>query len=244
MGFWPFGSKPQSLRNAELLVGTTDWHSHILPGVDDGFKTMEESLKALSELEKLGVTELWLTPHIMEDTPNETSFLKERFLELQDQWKGKMKLHLAAENMLDNLFEDRLQANDLLPLGESGNHLLVETSYFNPPMNMVNLLKQVMHKGYFPVLAHPERYRYMDELDYERLKELGVLFQANYFSLVGGYGNTARKKLEWLLQKGMIDFIGSDLHRLATLEHLIEGTPKKSRHLDSLKAAAAKHHKL
>ena len=241
---WPFQSKVKSLRDSGLLNGVTDWHSHILPGVDDGIKTMEDSLKALAAMEKLGVKDLWLTPHIMEDCPNETKDLRKRFEELNLAYNGKMRLHLAAENMLDNLFEDRLEGNDLLPLGETGNHLLVETSYFNPPMNMTRMLEQVMAKGYCPVLAHPERYRYMDEIDYERLKEMGVLFQANYFSLVGGYGNTARKKLEWLLKKNMVDLMGSDLHRNQVLEHLIEKSPQKNKHLTAMMAVGAKHHHL
>ena len=244
MGFWPFSSKAPSLRQAGLLNGITDWHSHILPGVDDGFKTLEDSLKALDELAKLGVQDLWLTPHIMEDCPNETKFLRERFSEFQSAYKGKIRLHLAAENMLDSLFEDRLEENDFLPLGESGKHLLVETSYFNPPMNMTRMLEHVMSAGYFPVLAHPERYRYMDELDYERLREMGVLFQANFFSLVGGYGNTARKKLEWMLKKDMIDLMGSDLHRLGPLLHLIEHSPTRKKHLEAMKAVGTKHHHL
>lgn len=241
---WPFQSKVKSIRESGMLQGITDWHSHILPGVDDGFKTMEDSLKALADMEKLGVKNLWLTPHIMEDCPNETKDLRKRFEELKLAYNGKINLHLAAENMLDNLFEDRMEENDFLPLGETGNHLLVETSYFNPPMNMTRLLEQVLGKGYFPVLAHPERYRYMDELDYKRLKEMGILFQANYFSLVGGYGNTARKKLEWLLKKDMIDLMGSDLHRHQVLVNLVEKSPQKARHLDAIKAVGAKHHHL
>ena len=144
--------------------------------------------------------------------------------------------------MLDVLFEERLEQNDFLPLGESGTHLLVETSYFNPPMNMMGLLEQIKSKGYHPVLAHPERYQYMDEKDYERIKEIGVLFQANYFSLVGAYGNTARKKLEWLLKKNMIDLMGSDLHRLHVLMNLVEKTPSNSKHLDSMKVVGQKNH--
>lgn len=241
---WPFQSRVKSIRESGLLNGITDWHSHILPDVDDGFKTVEDSLKALADMEKLGVKDLWLTPHIMEDCPNETKDLRKRFEDFKSQYNGKIRLHLAAENMLDNLFEDRLEVNDFLPLGETGNHLLVETSYFNPPMNMTRMLEQVLAKGYFPVLAHPERYRYMDELDYKRLKEMGILFQANYFSLVGGYGNTARKKLEWLLKKGMIDLMGSDLHRHQVLVHLVEKSPSKAKHLEAIMAVGTKHHHL
>lgn len=240
MGLWPFKQKVPSLREIKLLDGLTDWHSHILPGVDDGVKTMEESLKILADMEQMGVKELWLTPHIMEDVPNETRFLQGRFDELKKEYKGNIKLHLAAENMLDNLFEDRLEVNDFLPLGEKGDMLLVETSYYNPPMNMTRLLEQVMSAGYFPVLAHPERYRYMDEEDYRRLKEMGVKFQANYFSITGAYGETARKKLEWLLKGEMIDMVGSDLHKRSVLHHILDKSASKARHNDTLKKAADK----
>lgn len=244
MNIWPFKSKAQSIKEAGMLKGITDWHSHILPGVDDGFKEMEESLKALAEMEKLGVKHVWLTPHVMEDYPNETKFLRRRFEELKLVYEGGITLHLASENMLDSLFEDRLEANDFLPLGENGNHLLVETSYYNPPMNMTGLLEQVKRKGYYPVLAHPERYQYMDEKDYVRLKDLGVLFQANYFSLVGGYGSTAQKKLEWLLKKNMIDLMGSDLHRRKVLTNLVEHRPRSNKHLVAMMAVGEKNHYL
>ena len=216
----------------------TDWHSHILPGVDDGFKTLEESLEALDFMEKQGVRNLWLTPHVMEDCPNETSDLQKKFEELKLAYSGKITLHLAAENMLDALFEERMDKDDFLPIGENGNFLLVETSYFNPPMNMTRILEQVKSMGYHPLLAHPERYRYMDEKDYVRLKEMGVRFQANYFSLVGAYGNTARKKLEWMLKKDMVNVIGSDLHRLKALQHVLEARPQKRKAFDAMCALA------
>lgn len=235
MGLWPFSKKIETIGESQLSVGLTDWHSHILPGVDDGFQTMEDSLEALDFMEKIGVRNLWLTPHIMEDYPNETDFLKQRFAEFQKEYKGKIKLHLAAENMLDSLFEERMEKNDFLPIGDSGRFLLVETSYFNPPINMERTLEEIKAKGYYPLLAHPERYRYMDENDYIRLKDLGVLFQANYFSVVGAYGNTARKKLDWLLKKGMIDVIGSDLHKLKVLKNVLESSPLKKQSLEILK---------
>lgn len=244
MNIWPFKAKVPTIREGRMLEGTTDWHSHILPGVDDGFKEMEDSLKAISELDKLGVKHLWLTPHVMEDCPNETKVLRKRFEELKLSYDGNVTLHLASENMLDALFEDRLETNDFLPLGVNGTHLLVETSYYNPPMNMTGILEHVKSKGYHPVLAHPERYQYMDEKDYERLREMGVLFQANYFSLVGAYGSTAQKKLEWLLKKGMIDLMGSDLHRLRVLMSLTEKSPRGRKHLEGMKAVGTRSHYL
>lgn len=212
----------------------TDWHSHILPGVDDGIKTIEESLEVLRHYDSIGIKEVWLTPHIMEDYPNTTADLQKRFEELNLAWSGKAKLHLASENMLDTLFEERLEKRDFLPLGKEGNHLLVETSYFSPPINMEELLENVFSAGYYPMLAHPERYRYMGESDYRRLKEKGVKFQVDFLSTVGGYGETARQKSEWLLKEGLVDLVGSDLHRLETFRRIMQLSPRKSQTLENL----------
>lgn len=229
---WPF-SKSSGIEVSGMLKGFTDWHSHLLPGVDDGFKTMESTLEALEEFDRLGVRKVWLTPHIMEDMPNTTAGLRQRFEELKKAWSGNVELALASENMLDSLFQERLAQNDFLPLGEEGRHLLVETSYFNPPMDMDEMLEGIKRAGYFPVLAHPERYRYMEEEDYRSLKERGILFQVNMVSLAGGYGDTARKKAEWLLQHGMADLTGSDMHRLENFRGMI-AKPVKSK--DAMKA--------
>lgn len=230
---WIFGSS-KTLKDTGFLDGMTDWHSHILPGVDDGAKTMGESLEILSTLEKEGVRKVWLTPHIMEDYPNTTEELRQRFAELQKEWGGNVELRLASENMLDNLFEERLRHNDFLPIGEDGTHLLVETSYYTPPYGMDDMIEGIFAKGYFPVLAHPERYRYMEEKDYKELKSRGVKFQMNYLSLVGGYGDTARKKAEWLLSKGMIDVAGSDVHRLPALTSGLDGKLKYKNHIENM----------
>lgn len=191
----------------------TDYHSHILPGVDDGIRTIDESLSALARLEREGVESLWLTPHIMEDVPNRTESLKKRFAELQAAYDGPIRLHLAAEYMLDSLFTERLADRDLLPLGERGDHLLVETSCFTPPMDLDGLLDRIRSAGWFPVLAHPERYFYMGRSDYRRLAAAGVKFQLNLGSLAGAYGNEVRRKAKWLLRRHFYTLAGSDLHR-------------------------------
>ena len=226
MALWPFKKKVSTLADAGLMQGLTDWHSHILPGVDDGIPDMEKSLETLREYEHMGVRRVWLTPHIMEDYDNETSALRSRFAELQAEWKGGVELRLGAENMLDSLFEDRLAARDFLPVGDEGSHLLVETSYFSPPMNFDDLIDEIQAAGYHVLLAHPERYRYMDETDYNRLKERGVDFQLNFMSTVGMYGETARKKAAWLLKEGMANAVGSDVHRLGSLQKMLATAPK------------------
>lgn len=155
---WLF-SKSRTIAESGLLKGMTDYHCHILPGVDDGVKTMDESLVILHQMESQGIRKVWLTPHVMEDIPNTTLALQEKFEELQTAYRGAMELNLAAEYMMDNLFEERLEAGDLLPLREGyRQYLLVETSCFNPPMNLVSTLKHIQAKGYRPLLAHPERY--------------------------------------------------------------------------------------
>lgn len=223
-----FFKKRISLADSGVFKGFTDWHSHLLPGVDDGVQTMDESLKLLARYEELGIREVWLTPHIMEDIPNTTADLHRRFGELQEAYRGSLELHLAAENMLDNLFEERLMQEDLLPLGKEGKHLLVETSYFNPPMGLDDLLLRIRSKGYTPVLAHPERYVYMDDEDYRRIKAIGVCFQSNLPSLVGAYGDGVRKKAEWLLKEGMADLWGTDTHDLQRFSRLIMEKELKS----------------
>ncbi|MDE5652719.1 MAG: capsular biosynthesis protein [Muribaculaceae bacterium] len=234
MGFWPFKKRVDGLRESGLMENFTDWHSHILPGVDDGVPDMEKSLEVLAAYERMGVSHVWLTPHIMEDYPNTTDDLRKRFAELCLEYDGHIKLDLAAENMLDSLFEERLAAGDLLPIGEERNHLLVETSYFSPPMNFDDLLDDIMSAGYYPILAHPERYRYMRENDYENLKKRGIIFQVNMMSLVGMYGETARKKAEWLLKKGMINLTGSDIHRLSATSRYLEKSPDNRDALENL----------
>lgn len=211
MDLWPF-RKRISLQDSGIFKGFTDWHSHILPGVDDGVQTMEESLEILRLDEELGVRSVWLTPHIMEDIPNTTEHLRERFEELRAAYSGTVELHLAAENMLDGLFEERLEQNDLLPLGGNGDHLLVETSYFSPPMGLNNILLRIKAKGYHPVLAHPEQYIYMEKLDYQQLKDMGVKLQLNLLSIAGMYGDRSKKKAMLLLNEKTIDYIGTDLH--------------------------------
>ena len=203
-----------------VLLGATDSHSHILFGVDDGITTLEDSLAVLALEESVGIKEVWCTPHVMDDLPTSTESLKERFQQLQQAYKGPIKLRLAAEYMLDSEFQRRLAQGDLLTIGED-SLLLVETSMNVPPYNFGDILQQIMAKGYRPLLAHPERYRYLQMQDYEHLDSIGVHFQLNLPSLVGYYGDTAQKKAKHLLRNGWYKKIGSDCHRLKSLqEHL------------------------
>ena len=211
---------------SSLLTGFTDHHSHILPGVDDGVKKMEVSLKVLERYEQLGIAEVWCTPHIMEDIPNTTEKLQARFAELCEAYQGPIKLHLAAEYMMDALFEERLEQGDLLKLGDEGNQLLVETSYFTPPMDMDKILLRIKQKGLYPVLAHPERYVYMNKERYTELKDKGIRFQLNLSSLAGAYGSEAKDKALWILKKEYYNLVGSDLHSLRNADYWSTRAPR------------------
>lgn len=202
-----------TLAESRVCEGMVDNHSHLIPGVDDGIQKLEDSLAVLDMYEKLGMKEVYCTPHIMEDFPNATEKLKDCFAQLCDAYKGGIKLHLAAEYMIDNLLLHRLSEKDLLPHGVNGDHLLIETSYFSSPGYFDEVVQKVRSLGLWPMLAHPERYNYMEKDRYEELKSQGVKFQLNLPALLGRYGDDAKKKASMLLKKRMYDFIGTDVHR-------------------------------
>ena len=210
-----FLRKKFSLAESGVLSGSVDAHSHILFGVDDGSKHRKDSLEMLEYEESLGVTDVWCTPHIMEDVPNTTEKLRERFAQLESLYTGRIRLHLAAEYMMDNLFEERLRSRNLLLHGE--RRLLVETTLNNPPYNLNATISLIRMAGLTPILAHPERYRYLGREDYRALAGSGVMLQMNLASLTGYYGNTAREKAEWLLDNGLYSMFGSDCHRLKAI---------------------------
>ena len=216
MGLFGLFNPKRSIIESGVLKGSTDRHSHILYGVDDGICIPEDSLEVLRFQESLGVSEVWCTPHIMEDVPNTTEFLKARFEELKSIYTGPIKLHLAAEYMIDTVFEARLNAGDLLTMED--DTLLMETSTIAPPYDLKGSLKEAMSKGYRPLFAHPERCRFLEVKDCEELVEMGVRLQLNIASLTGYYGQSCRLKAESLLSKGLYSAYGSDCHRVKTIK--------------------------
>lgn len=220
-------SKP----HAPDFRGMTDSHSHILPGVDDGVQEMEHSLDILRTYESMGIGSVWFTPHIMEDVPNTTADLKERFERFKGEYDGPIELHLAAEYMMDYNFSRRLADRDLLEHGEG--RVLVETSYLEPPMGLDNILFDIQAAGYTPILAHPERYLYMDMKKYPELKKLGILFQLNWGSLGGLYGHRVRERAAHLLKEGMYDMSGSDIHTRRMFRYYGEILLEKGQELPS-----------
>ena len=209
-------NRRRSLLESGLLKGAVDQHSHILYGLDDGVKTQEDSLSILRFLEEQGVSEVWFTPHVMEDVPNTTEGIRARFEQLKSIYRGGLRFHLAAEYMIDTLFEERLAARDLLTHGN--DTVLVETSSVAPPINLWEVLETMRKAGYRPLIAHPERYRYMDKADYKRLHDMGCVLQMNLPSIVGFYGESARERALDLLDKGWYAMVGSDCHRYRAIQ--------------------------
>lgn len=218
---WPFSSKYNLLQSG-IFNGWTDRHSHILPGVDDGIQSVKDSLAILTMYEQMGVKKVWLTPHIMEDCPNTPEKLKVRFEELESAYQGKIELSLSAENMMDELFVKRLEQGIIMPYGDNQDELLIETSYVQPPMGMEEILRDMRKAGYTPVLAHPERYLYMDAEKYENIKEMGVKFQLNVTSLIGAYGKQVKERAEYLLNEGYYNYSGSDAHSYHAIQRAFE----------------------
>lgn len=196
-----------------------DIHSHLIPGIDDGAKTIEDSLGLINELNKIGFSQFITTPHVMPPVwKNNPSIIKKGEKEVQVALnKSNLSFKAAAEYMLDYQFLDILKNEQLLTLKD--NYLLVEMSYLNPPINIQEILYDIQIAGYTPILAHPERYLFLHQnFDfYTTLKKMGCLFQLNLLSVVGYYGLPVLKTAEKLLKQRMIDFVGSDLHHFKHL---------------------------
>ena len=240
-----FKKKPkQSFHDFGFLH--TDMHSHLLPGIDDGAKDMEDALNLVKGLMDLGFRHLITTPHVYHDYyPNSTETIKEKGEALRRavRMKGwEVKIDYAAEYFLDEHFEKRLAADDILLL--PGKHLLFELPFFAPPPQLEEVIFQMTIKTYKPILAHPERYTFWfkKKEKYERLRDMGCLFQLNILSLAGHYGPEVRKNAEWLVEQQFIDLAGSDLHHEAHLQQLRQALDNNQLHqLDNI---TAKNHSL
>ncbi|MEO5775748.1 MAG: CpsB/CapC family capsule biosynthesis tyrosine phosphatase [Flavobacterium sp.] len=201
-----------------------DIHSHLLPGIDDGATSIEDTTSLIKGLEKIGFKKFITTPHVMGEVWKNTSFeIKEKLAatiqELQFPNIDK-RFKAAAEYMIDEEFRELFKKEQLLTLKE--NYVLVEMSYISPSLQLYDILFELHAAGYQAILAHPERYNFYHHSldDYKKLKNAGCLFQMNMLSATGHYGEHVAKVSNTLLKEGLIDFIGSDVHH--------------TRHLDSL----------
>jgi tyrosine-protein phosphatase YwqE len=193
-----------------------DIHSHILPGIDDGAKTFEDSLYLTTALQSFGTTQFITTPHIIRhfwENNNQNIKANEEVTRNELQKNNVMApFKAAAEYMMDDYFVSLFQTGKLLTLKD--NYVLVEMSYINPPIQLYSILFDLQVAGYIPVLAHPERYVFFHDNfeEYKKLINAGCLLQLNLLAVVGYYGEGIARISEKLLQNGMYSFVGSDAH--------------------------------
>lgn len=211
-----------------------DIHSHLLPGIDDGVRTIEEAVAIIKKFQLLGYSKLITTPHIISDFyPNNRNIINKKLHNLREALKKEnieITIEASAEYYVDMEFLKLIESEELIPF--MGRYVLFETSYSAKPMILEQAIFEMIDKGYIPVLAHPERYIYLhhDFELYKRLKAQGVLFQVNIKSLQHKSKSIYKVALQ-LINSGLVDFIGSDVHRMkdiVKLEKIIKGKEYKS----------------
>ena len=211
-------------KNHKKLQLFIDIHSHLIPGIDDGVKNMEESLTLIRRFHKLGYKKIITTPHIMSHRySNSSQTLRSGLALLQEQIAQEnldIQVELAAEYYLDDHLMHLIAQFDILTFGN--NYLLFEMSYINHPVNLEAMIEVMIEAGYTPVLAHPERYVYLTKNieKYRSLKALGVLFQLNINSIAGYYSEEVKRLALRLIDEGMIDFVGSDIHHMRHMQSM------------------------
>ncbi len=199
-----------------------DIHSHLLPGIDDGAQTLDDTLFLISELKNMGVSKFITTPHIFsgfwDNNKAKIEALEAKtILDLKDN-NINIPIQAASEYLLDDHFVSLFQKGEVLTLKD--NYVLVEMSYLNAPIHLYDIIFDLQVAGYKPVLAHPERYVFYHNNfnEYKKLKNAGCLFQLNLLSTVGYYGETVAEISKKLLDQGLFDFVGSDVHHKKHIE--------------------------
>ena len=214
-----------------------DFHNHVLPGIDDGSKSIEDSMTMLRNFEALGLKKVIASPHSMADGYINSN---EKILQLREEVRLEIKKNninlefdAAAEYYMDELFMEKLERKDLLTIGK--NYVLMELSYLSKPNNTGEVIYKMQISGYRLILAHPERYPYYYEdsfANYKNFKDRGVFFQINLGSLVGKYGAQAKYTAEKMIDENMVEFVSSDLHTVPQFQMLRDCL--KSKHLEKI----------
>lgn len=204
---------------ADFSTIGADMHSHFIPGIDDGSKSIEDSLLLLQKTRELGFRKIICTPHIQQEvyknTADTIAKAFEPLLEAVQKNNLGIELSYAAEYLVDNGFQKRIQNRELLTMGAQ-KAVLIEFSYFIPMPNYFEIISEMQNAGYIAILAHPERYGYWYERPdiFHKLHENGVLFQLNIPSIGGHYGAVVKKQAHKLLEYNLIDFIATDIHNM------------------------------
>ncbi len=229
-----FGIFNKSTYLVDQLEGMIDMHNHILPGIDDGAKNLDDSLALLRAFNAFGITDFIATPHIHSDLyPNTPESIDQSYQSLISEIHKHPDLHAvsidkAAEHLVDVQYESFLDEKQIVPMKKQ--YMLVEMSFLQPSLNFDAAITKTQNMGYFPILAHPERYAFLhgDISRYQRYKSMGIYFQVNLLSLAGHYGTTIQKESFHLLKEGLVDFIGSDVHNTNHIQSLKKGKIPKN----------------
>jgi protein-tyrosine phosphatase len=218
-------------KNQEFYPLRVDVHSHLLPGIDDGAKSLEDSEKIIRKLMELGFTKLITSPHVHELYRNSTQTILNKLGELRTHLKEKeidIKIETIAEYTVDEWLMNHLRDQKPL-LTFYGKHLLFETNFFAEPLVLNDFIFKISTEGYIPVLAHPERYMYLVN-NVSRMEDLlarGVLFQLNTTSLAGLYGPVVEKVAKFMVDQKFVHLLGSDCHTLFQAETLQQAMKTK-----------------
>lgn len=203
-----------------------DLHLHILPGIDDGSSSLEESVRMAKRLSELGFKGAFCTSHYIADSPqaadNQTkNRLREKLQAELDKAGIKLKLLPGNEIYIDPKMVDYLTKGKASCLGgelsskKKHQHILFELPFYAEVSYLRDIIFELKAKGLVPVLAHPERYLFVQkkkEVIFEIVK-LGVKLQSNYGSIVGQYGGKAKKIMKFLLKNRLVSYLGTDIHR-------------------------------
>ena len=210
-----------------------DIHSHLLPGLDDGVKSIEEAIYSLRIMQDMGYRKAITTPHIMSDSyPNTPEAILIKLEEVKNaiaKHQLKIELEAAAEYYLDeNLLNSISNSKRLLTIGN--NYLLFETSFLNKPFFLEEVIFKMNANGYQPILAHPERYGYLQSnlKLVKKLKNMNLLFQLNLLSLTNYYSTEVRNFARELLKMDFIDFVGSDCHNALQANEILDKINKRT----------------
>lgn len=207
----------------DLGILNCDVHSHFIPGIDDGARTMKDTLEMLKAIEDMGYKKVITTPHVMSDFfRNTTAIITTGLEQVRTAAKAEgiqLEIDAAAEYYFDYDLEGKIANERLLTFGL--DYLLFEVSYMNAPDNLDAFIFELQTSGYKPVLAHPERYPFWFTKNlehFEKLKDKGVLFQLNINALTGHYSPATKKVAEQMIDKGWYEFLGSDCHHMGHIE--------------------------
>ena len=211
-----FKKSSQILEPIDFSVVGVDLHSHLIPGIDDGAKDLDDSVTIIKELINQGFSKIITTPHIMSDLYKNTPETIHSGLEILKRRLANDNIEIdisaAAEYYVDYDFEQRIGNEKFLTFGEK--YILIEFSFLESPRNMYDIIFKLQLEGYVVVLAHPARYQYFDLKDYESLINRGVLFQLNLLSLIGYYSNQVKTNAKLLIDNKFVSFVGTDCHNL------------------------------